>query len=69
MKQKMSDIPKTKAEEDRQRGRIPLIAIFLALGLFAAWALFAFPAFQSGAFQATSDVWQDPNQNPPAPPQ
>ena len=63
MKQKMSDIPKTKAEENRQRGPIPLTAVFLMIALAAAGAFFIVPALQSDSSQSTAPVWQDNDAN------
>jgi hypothetical protein len=38
--QELKDIPKTKAEERRQKGPVPMTAIFLALGLLAVFLFF-----------------------------
>lgn len=38
--QELKDIPKTPQEARRQKGPVPLMAIFLALGLFAVLFLF-----------------------------
>jgi hypothetical protein len=45
MKQELSDVPKTKEEARRQKGPIPLTAIFLAIGLAVVFILFFLPAF------------------------
>ncbi len=40
MEQKIPDTPHTKAGYKRQKGPIPLSALFLALGLLAVFVLF-----------------------------
>jgi hypothetical protein len=40
MEQKIPDTPRTMAEYKRQKGPIPLSALFLAIGLLAVFALF-----------------------------
>ncbi|MCE7886634.1 MAG: hypothetical protein DYH13_03915 [Alphaproteobacteria bacterium PRO2] len=44
MKQALEDDPKTPQEAARQRGPMPLTAIFLVLGLIAAFLFFFVPA-------------------------
>ncbi len=52
MEQKMKDIPKTRKEAERQKGPIPLTALFLTIGLLGVFLLFFGPAFVA-MFQQT----------------
>ena len=45
MGQALKDIPETGQEEKRQRGPIPLNAIFLVLGLFLVFLFYYAPVF------------------------
>lgn len=45
MKQALTDDPKTPEEARRQRGPVPLLAIFLAIGLALAFIFFFLPVF------------------------
>jgi hypothetical protein len=48
-KQQLEDVPRTKNEERRQKGPMPLTAVFLCLGLAAVCVLFFGPALIGAA--------------------
>ena len=47
MGQALKDIPKTPEEERRQKGPVPLNAVFLVIGLFLVFLLYYSPAIWS----------------------